>query len=93
MNEAKNGEVATPSITEVYDAWNAVAQNTQEYNRLLHTDAAIAPNPEAACVDVEQGEALSLHAGCSRGRTSPDTVLVGVCHHESAPCTRLETWA
>ena len=46
MNESQNGEVRAPTFSELCDAWHDTAQNTQTFNRLLTTDAAIAQTPK-----------------------------------------------
>ncbi|MCA9232884.1 MAG: alpha/beta fold hydrolase [Planctomycetales bacterium] len=46
MNETQNGELRIPTFPEVCDAWHDLAQNSQTFNRLLTTDAAIGQTPK-----------------------------------------------
>ena len=46
MSDTENGEMISPTFHEVSDAWHNLAKNTQTFNRLLSTDAAIAQTPK-----------------------------------------------
>ena len=46
MNESQNGEARAPTFLDLCDAWHKMAHNTQTFNRLLSTDAAIAQTPK-----------------------------------------------
>ncbi|MGI9429474.1 MAG: alpha/beta fold hydrolase, partial [Bythopirellula sp.] len=46
MSDTQNGETISPTFHEVSDAWHNLARNTQVFNRLLSTDAAIAQTPK-----------------------------------------------
>lgn len=46
MSDEQNGDTTTTTIHEISDAWHQLAKNTQNFNRLLSTDAAIAQTPK-----------------------------------------------
>ena len=46
MNDTQNGQVQIPSFSEISEGWHSLARNTQTFNRLLNTEAAIAQTPK-----------------------------------------------